>query len=184
MTMELINQEGIKITLEEVNGLKTINIEECDNYNIKYKGKVILENTKEEFSNIPIQIRNKIKRYADLVEIDKNETVFDVNTKDGNYCCRCKTIFATEEKEYLTMNNWLVNPEKLSEEYAVDIEKWNGRIETLETKAKLWGFDFYKSGDGNDYDDLYTLKVPIKDFNMDTVIEFLNMWEKYNKDIF
>lgn len=185
MDENVLKAEGIEIKIEEVNGLKTINIIQADNCNIKYKGNIILENTKEEFSAIPIQIRDQVKSCASTLDLDKkgNEVIFDIDTKRGNYYCRTKTIIADESKEYLFMNNWLMSPEKINDYKDIDVEEYNKKIETLIKQAKKMCFDFYESGDGDTYDTLYTLKVPIKKFSMDKVKEFLTLWEDYNTEM-
>jgi hypothetical protein len=97
MCENILKAEGIEIKIEEVNGLKTINIVQADNCNIKFKGNIILENTKEEFSAIPIQIREQLKSYANTIEEKNGETIFDIDTC-ANYYCSVKTIIADESK--------------------------------------------------------------------------------------
>jgi hypothetical protein len=179
----VLKEEGIEIRIEEVNGLKTINIIQCDDCNIKYNGNIILQNTREECSAIPIQIRNQVKKCASTIEIDKDETIFDIDTRHGNYYCRVKTIIVDENKENLNMNNWLVSPEKIDECFDIDVDKYNKQIEVLKQTANELGFSFCESGEGSDFDVLYTLEVPIKNFDMNRVKEFLGVWEKYNIEL-
>lgn len=180
MCENILKAEGIEIKIEEVDGLKTINIIQADNCNIKFKGNIILENTKEEFSAIPIQIREQVKKCASTIDLDKDEVVFDIDTPKGNYYCRTKSIIVDESKEYLFMSNWLMSAEKINDYKDIDVEEYNKKIEGLIQQAKKMCFDFYESGDGDTYDTLYTLKIPINKFSIDKVKEFLTLWEDYN----
>jgi hypothetical protein len=180
MCENILKAEGIEIKIEEVNGLKTINIVQADNCNIKFKGNIILENTKEEFSAIPVQIRELLKGYANIIEEKNGETIFDIDTAKANYCCEIKTIITDESKESLYMNNWLLVAEKIQDYTDIDVKKYNKKIEVLMKQAEEKGFEFYEYGDGDTYDVLYRLQVPVKDFNMDKVKEFLTSWEDYN----
>jgi hypothetical protein len=183
MCENILKAEGIEIKIEEVNGLKTINIVQADNCNIKFKGNIILENTKEEFSAIPIQIREQLKSYANTIEEKNGETIFDIDTC-ANYYCSVKTIIADESKEELKMNNWLMNAEKINEyKDDVNVEEYNEKVQDLVKKAKDMNFIFEFSHDGDEYDDCYSLYVPVKDLNMDKVKEFLTLWEDYNEEL-
>ena len=180
MNKNVLKVEGIEIIIEVVNGLKTINIIQADECNIKYKDNIILENTKEEFSVIPIQIREQVKEYVSMPSLDKNEVIFDIDTPKANYFCRTKSIITDEYKEFLSMNNWLMSVDVISENIDIDIKEYSSKREELILQAKNRGFKFYESGDGNDYDVLYTLEVPIKGFDLVKVKEFLTLWESYN----
>jgi hypothetical protein len=185
MCENILKAEGIEIKIEEVNGLKTINIVQADNCNIKFKGNIILENTKEEFSAIPIQIREQLKGYAEIVEEKDGEAIFDINTSRGNYYCSIKTIVVDESKEYLKMNNWLMNADKINDykEDELDLDECNNKVKYLVSKAKDMNFKFEFSHDGDEYDDCYSLYVPVKGFNMDKVKGFLTLWEDYNDEL-
>jgi transcriptional regulator with GAF, ATPase, and Fis domain len=184
MCENILKAEGIEIKIEEVNGLKTINIIQAENCNIKFKGNIILENTKEEFSAIPIQIRDQLKGYATTIEEKNGETIFDIDTC-ANYYCSINTIITDESKAFLKMNNWLMSAEKISEnnEQDLDIDKYNKKVQGLINKAKEMELIFEFSHDGDEYDDCYSLYVPVKGFSMDKVKEFLTLWEDYNDEM-
>lgn len=183
MNKNVLKVKGIEIVIEEVNGLKTINIIQADECNIKYKGNIILENTKEEFSSIPIQIREQVKKCASMPSLDKNEVIFDIDTLEANYFCRTKSIITDESKECLYMNNWLMSIDVISENIDINIKEYSSKRDELILQAKNRGFKFYESGDGNDYDVLYTLEVPIRGFDMAQIKEFLTLWESYNDEL-
>lgn len=183
MNKNILKAEGIEIIIEEVNGLKTINIIQADECNIKYKGNIILENTKEEFSDIPIQIREQVKKCASMPSLDKNEVIFDIDTPKANYFCKTKSIITNESKECLYMNNWLMSINKISENIDIDIKEYNRKQEELILLAKTRGFSFCESGDGDEYDTLYTLEVPIRGFDLVRIKEFLTLWESYNDEL-
>lgn len=184
MNKNVLKVDGIEIIIEEVNGLKTINIIQADECNIKYKGNIILENTKEEFSDIPIQIREQVKKCASMPSLDKNEIIFDIDTPKANYFCRTKSIIVDESKECLYMNNWLMSIDVIGEDIVgIDIKKHNHKREELMSQAKERGFTFYETGSGNDYDTLYTLEVPIRGFDIAQIKEFLTLWESYNDEL-
>lgn len=184
MNKNILKAEGIEIKIEEVNGLKTINIIQADNCNIKFKGNIILENIKEEFSAIPIQVREQLKGYANTIEKKNGETIFDIDTH-ANYYCSINTVIADESKAFLKMNNWLMNIEKINEnnEQDLDIDKYNEKVQDLISKAKDMQFIFEFSHDGDEYDDCYSLYVPVKDLDMEKVKEFLTLWEDYNMEM-
>lgn len=185
MCENILKAEGIEIKIDEVNGLKTINIIQADNCNIKFKGNIILENTKEEFSAIPIQIREQLKDYAEIVEEKDGEAIFDINTSRGNYYCSIKTIVVDESKECLKMNNWLMSAEKINDykEDELDVSEYNKKVQYLVNKATDMNFNFQFSHDGDEYDDCYSLYVPVKELNMEKVKEFLTLWEDYNDEL-
>jgi hypothetical protein len=82
------------------------------------------------------------------------------------------------------MNNWLMNAEKINEyKDDVNVEEYNEKVQDLVKKAKDMNFIFEFSHDGDEYDDCYSLYVPVKDLNMDKVKEFLTLWEDYNEEL-
>lgn len=186
-----LKEKGIEIKVIENNGIKTIEIISAKDCNIIYDGKVVLENIKSEFSLIPIQIRDKVKKYSEYIEsnkTNKNITNFCMYINDSEYYCEVDMFIFDEKKSFLKMTNWFNSYEKiaeLNEKFNTNRNKnkYKKKVEELEDIARRKGYRFLYSHDGDNYDECYTLEVPIKDFDLENVKSFLSLWNIYNNEL-
>lgn len=186
----LLKVDGVEIRVEEVNGIRTINIIKADNCNIKIDGEFVFTHTPEELSVIPIQIREQLKQSIKNIDCnhERNRVEFDIKIRNSTFSCVVGSVINEEyeSKANLTIGNYLMlNKEKVntnlkwsSFKYRVS-EKDRDRVNSLWKIAKDKGFDFYDNNPGSSCS-YYCLDVLIKDFNMNNVKEFLNMWVEFN----
>lgn len=145
-------------------------------------------NQKNNMSKIPDSIQAIIPfvdTYEGNVKIDKNNNaVFDLTINNVNYVGIYPVL--PSENSVLKINNWLNNIDKIMETFP-ELKKeknvLNRKFVKLEDFIKKQNFEFEYSHDGDMYDDVYSLLIPRKNFDMDTIIACCKKWEKYNEDL-
>jgi len=179
----LLKVDDIEIRITEVNGVKTINIIKSDNCNIKIKDEYVFVNTKEELGIIPIQVREQIKNCADNIKLKGDEVTFNIKRDKSKYECVTQSVVDKENKAYLNIFNYLMINKGYDNNLKYIISsKDKKRINSLTKQASDRGFDFYNNSiSGFKNADYYCLSIPIKEFNMDKVKEFLGLWEEFNE---
>lgn len=191
-TINIIKIGDIEIEIKEGGVLKTINILKADECRIEFKGDFIHQNAKEIFCMVPVQIREQIRghiieqSYIETIREGTNgDTIFDINSlSGGEYVCTVKPKITDESKEYLEFYNCLLNAEKINNDKKnLNVEEYNNKVLELTNKAKEKGFIFEYNCEGDIYDDYYSLYVPVKEFNMNNVNEFLALWDAYNAEL-
>ncbi|NFH01308.1 hypothetical protein FC831_13655 [Clostridium botulinum] len=137
---------------------------------------------KEEYKYIPVNLRDFVTEH--LCEWED-----DIKVKDGKVEMN---LYIEGEENYANIStnrarnkniefrNWLESYAKIRD-YEIEIPQAEEKYKKLINDIKEIGYNFQFAYSGNEYDDVYKLIVPIKDFDKSKVYECINIWSEYNR---
>lgn len=140
----------------------------------------------EDYKYIPVNIREFVEKnlcsWSDGIVVKDEIVKCEVEINGEAYDIEIPKNTAKNKIMYI--NNWLNSYDKISEyDVDIDVSKARERFDKLLIDIKGVGYELVFRWDGNEYDDIYGLKLNINDFNEDKVLECMELWEGYDSEL-
>ncbi|MET3508272.1 hypothetical protein [Halalkalibacter oceani] len=140
---------------------------------------------KEEYKYIPPLLRGYVEEhlctYSDGIYKEKGKVNMDLLIRGREYFVQIPTKRA--KNNTITFTDYLNSYEKIQDYLNSQIEGAEKRYKNLLRDIETIGYKLGISHDGNEYDDWYSLYVPIDQFSEDKINQCLELWDQYNEEL-
>lgn len=140
---------------------------------------------KEEYKHIPPAFRSFVEEHSQSYTTISKENgrvlVRDIFISGRDYDVDFPSNRAKNKDILIT--NWLNDYKKINDYLDEPVPNGKEDFENLIKQIKNIGYDFKFAYSGNEYDNTYSLVVPMNEFDLAKIKACLSLWDAYDKEL-